>query len=93
MELLVSLISGALVAFFAGGAAKRIDMGAPINTVAGICGGGLGERIASLLGNGGPAWISGLSDAGVIVGYAAFGGIGGLAVLSGLGLVRNVLTR
>ena len=93
MELLVSLISGALVAVFAGDASRRIDLGAPVNTVAGICGGGLGERLASLLVTGGPAWISGLSDAGVIVGYAAFGGIGGLAVLSGLGLVRKVLKR
>jgi len=93
MELLISLISGTLTAGIAGGVAKRLNMGALVNSAAGICGGGLGAYLVSRLGNEGPAWIAGFSDSGVILVCVILGGTGGLAVLAAAGLVRNVLTR
>ncbi|SFK95972.1 hypothetical protein [Shimia haliotis] len=91
MELVISLISGALGGTAAGKLINKIDQGTLINAVCGIVGGGLGGQILSMVGAGGLA--AGGTDISGIIGQIASGGVGGGVVLAIVSLVRNALTK
>ena len=91
MEILISLIAGAVGGNVAGGLLKKFDMGLLINSLAGILGGGLGGQILGALGAGGLA--GGGTDLSGIIGQLASGGVGGGAVLVILGLIRKALSK
>jgi len=91
MELVISLISGALGGTAAGKLISKIDQGTLINAVCGIVGGGLGGQILSMVGAGGLA--AGGTDISGIIGQIASGGVGGGVVLAIVSLVRNALAK
>ncbi|THH36168.1 hypothetical protein E4Z66_14040 [Aliishimia ponticola] len=91
MELIISLIAGALGGNVAGGLAKSINQGALVNSIAGIVGGGLGGTILGALGMGDVAG-GGLDLAGIL-GQVVGGGAGGGALLAIVGLVRNAIAK
>lgn len=96
MELILSLISGAVGGDVAGGALKKFDLGILGNSVAGIAGGGIGGQILGLLGAGGiPAGdaAAGGLDIGSIIGSIASGGVGGGALLAIIGIVKNAMGK
>ena len=91
MELIISLIAGAVGGNVAGGLLKNANMGVLINSIAGIAGGGLGAAILGALGMGGMA--DGGTDIGSILGTVASGGVGGGAALAVIGLIRNAMAK
>lgn len=96
MELLISLISGAVGGNIAGGLMKNLNLGLLVNSIAGVIGGGLGGRILSWSGTGGLAQSAtpgGALDPTALAGQVAAGGLGGGAVLLALGMIRNIMTR
>ena len=78
MELIISLISGAVGGNVAGGLLKNMNLGMIGNSIAGIVGGGLGGQILGMLGAGGVA--EGGTDIAGILGSVASGGVGGVDV-------------
>ncbi len=91
MELIISLLAGAVGGNVAGKALKQFNLGTIGNSVAGIVGGGLGGQILGMLGAGGLA--EGGTDIGGIIGSLASGGVGGGALLVIVGIVRKALKK
>jgi hypothetical protein len=90
MELLISLVSGAIGGNVAGGALKKFDLGMVGNSLAGVVGGGLGGQVLGLFG----ANVGGGGmDLGAIVGTVASGGVGGGALLAIIGVARNAMGK
>jgi uncharacterized membrane protein YeaQ/YmgE (transglycosylase-associated protein family) len=92
MELIISLIAGAIGGNVAGGAVKNINQGPLINSLAGILGGGLGGSILSMVGAGALAGGGGM-DLMSIVGQLVSGGVGGGVVLAIVSVVRKALGK
>lgn len=91
MELLISLVSGALGGTAAGKLVSKIDQGTLINAISGIVGGGLGGQLLSMVGAGGLA--AGGTDIAGILGQVASGGVGGGVVLAVVSMVRDALAK
>ena len=91
MELIISLISGAVGGNVAGGLLKNFNLGVVGNSIAGIVGGGLGGQILSMVGAGGVA--EGGTDISGIIGSIASGGVGGGVLLAIVGMVRKVIAK
>lgn len=91
MELLISLIAGAVGGNVSGKAVSSINQGTLINSIAGIVGGGLGGQILSMLGAGGLA--GGGMDLMGIIGQLASGGVGGGVVLAIVSVIRNAMAK
>lgn len=91
MELIISLISGAIGGNVAGGLLKKLDQGTLINSLAGIVGGGLGGQILGMLGAGGMA--EGGMDIAGILSQVASGGVGGGVLLAIVGMVRKAMAK
>jgi uncharacterized membrane protein YeaQ/YmgE (transglycosylase-associated protein family) len=66
MELIISLIAGALGGNAAGGLLKNLSQGPLLNSILGVVGGGLGGQILGMLGAGGMAAGGGMDVAGII---------------------------
>lgn len=90
MELIISLIAGALGGNVAGGILKNLNQGTLINSISGIVGGGLGGSILGALGAGDPAAGMGI---GSIISQVAGGGVGGGVVLAIVGMIRNAMAK
>lgn len=93
MELLISLIAGAVGGAIGGGFFKNLPLGALSHSIAGIVGGGLGGQALSLLDSAGIAALAGSTDTGVLIGRAVSGAVGGLMVLVVVGVIGRVLAR
>ena len=96
MDLLISLIAGALGGNIAGGLLPRLNLGLLINSLSGVLGGALGNHALALLGVGGLAQTppdSAALDPAALITQLAAGGLGGGACLLAAGLLRNILTR
>lgn len=91
MELIVSLIAGAVGGNAAGGVLKNLNQGTLINSIAGIVGGGLGGQILGMVGAGGLA--DGGMDIAGIIGQVASGGVGGGAALAVVGIVKKMMAK
>lgn len=91
MELVISLIAGAVGGNAAGGLLKNLSQGPLLNSILGVVGGGLGGQILTMLGAGGMA--GGGTDIAGIVGALASGGVGGGALIAIVGTVRNMLAK
>ncbi|WP_120500213.1 hypothetical protein [Roseovarius sp. EL26] len=91
MELIISLIAGAIGGNVAGGVLKKYDLGTLGNSLAGILGGGLGGQILSMLGAGGAA--GGGSMVMDIIGSLASGGVGGGVVMVVIGIIKKALIK
>ncbi len=91
MELLISLIAGAVGGNLTGKAAPSINQGTLINSIAGIIGGGLGGQILTMVGAGGLA--GGGMDLMGIIGQLASGGVGGGVVLAIVSVIKNAMAK
>ncbi len=91
MELIISLISGAIGGNVAGGLLKNQSLGTLGNSISGIIGGGLGGAILSQLGLGGMA--GGGMDIGSIIGSVASGGVGGGVVMVVIGMIKKAMAK
>lgn len=93
MEMIVSLVAGAVGGNAAGGLLRNLNQGTLINSIAGIVGGGIGGQVLGMLGAGGMAAdaAGGGMDIGAIVGQLASGGIGGGVLLAIVGVVRRAM--
>ncbi len=83
MELIISLLTGALGGNLAGALLKKFSMGTLWNSVVGILGGGLGGQLLGMLG----------IDLGGIVGSIAGGGVGGGVLMVIIGLIKNAMSK
>lgn len=83
MELIISLLTGALGGNVAGALLKKFSMGTLWNSVVGILGGGLGGQLLGMLG----------IDLGGIVGSIAGGGVGGGVLMVVIGLIKNAMSK
>ncbi len=99
MELIISLIAGALGGNGAAAMLKNLSLGTVGNSIAGIVGGGIGGQVIAML-LGGTAAVdpttaaatSGL-DIGAIVAQVAGGGVGGAVVMAIVGAIKNAMSR
>jgi uncharacterized membrane protein YeaQ/YmgE (transglycosylase-associated protein family) len=97
LELIISLVAGALGGNVAGKLLKQFDLGMLWNSVAGVAGGGIGASIiAALLGSAAPdAAIA--SDAAIsipgLINALASGGVGGAVLLVIVGLIKKALGK
>ncbi|CAM1361512.1 MULTISPECIES: hypothetical protein [Tenacibaculum] len=83
MELIISLLTGALGGNLAGALLKKFSMGTLWNSVVGILGGGLGGQLLGMLG----------IDLGGILGSIAGGGVGGGVLMVIIGLIKNAMSK
>jgi len=92
VELIISLISGAIGGNVAGAILKNFSLGTALNAVAGIVGGGLGSQ---LLGLGGPMMGAdgGGFDIGALLGNVVGSGAGGGILMVVIGIVKNMLNK
>ena len=93
MELLISLIAGAVGGTVIGGLWKRAGFGFWGAALAGVIGGFLGWQLWAVLDVAGYSGITGGTDGGLLIGRAVSGGVGGGAVLAAVGLVRSMLAK
>ncbi len=91
MELLISLVSGAIGGNVAGGLMKNLNLGLLGNSITGILG-GIGGQALLMLGMGG-AEAGGAMDIGSIAAQVASGGVGGGVLLALAGMIRAALVR
>ncbi len=91
MELIISLLSGAVGGNIAGGLLKNYNLGTLWNSVVGILGGGLGGQILSALGAGGAAAPT--LDLGNIIANVASSGVGGGVLMIIVGLIKKMVAK
>lgn len=90
MELIISLLSGALGGNIAGNLLKKFSLGTVGNSIVGILGGGLGSYLLGMLGMDlGGAEIN-LTN---ILGNLAEGGVGGGALMAIIGVIKNAMSK
>lgn len=97
LELIISLLAGALGGNAAGKLLKSFDLGTLWNSVAGVAGGGIGASvIAMLLGGAAPdsaiASEAALTIPGLINAVLS-GGVGGGVLLVVVGLIRRAMGK
>ncbi len=83
MELIISLLTGAVGGNLAGALLKKFSMGTLWNSVVGILGGGLGAQLLGMLG----------LDLGGIVGSLAGGTVGGGALMAIIGVIKSAMNK
>jgi uncharacterized membrane protein YeaQ/YmgE (transglycosylase-associated protein family) len=91
LNLIISLVSGALGGNAAGAMMKEKSLGTLGNSVAGILGGGIGGAILQALGIGGGAGTS--PDIGSIIASIAGGGVGGGILMTIISWIRGAVAR
>lgn len=93
MELLISLLGGAVGGNVAGGLMKNSSLGTLWNSVVGILGGGLGGQLLSMLGVlGGADSAAGMDLAGIAANIAS-SGVGGGVLLAIVGMVKKAMAK
>jgi len=83
MDIIISLLAGALGGNIGGALLKKFSMGTLWNSVVGILGGGLGGQLLGMLG----------LDLGGIVGAIAGGTAGGGVLMTIIGLVKSAMNK
>lgn len=90
MELIISLISGAIGGNVAGKLLKKYSLGTLGNSIVGILGGGLGSYLLGMFGMdlGGAEM-----NLGNILGNLAEGGVGGGALMAIIGVIKGAINK
>lgn len=83
MELIISLLSGAVGGNIAGALLKKFSMGTLWNSVVGILGGGLGAQLLGMLN----------IDISGIIGNIAGSGVGGAVLMVIIGLIKSAMKK
>lgn len=91
MELIISLLSGAVGGNLAGGLLKKMSLGTLWNSVVGILGGGLGGELLETLG------VLGQPDAamsvGSIIANVLSSGVGGGVLMAIVSLIKKAVGK
>ncbi len=90
MELLISLIAGAVGANVAASLLKNTSLGFILNSITGPIGGALGGKLLGMLGMAG---ANAATDFAAIIGQLAAGGIGGGLLLTAIGFLKRLMIR
>jgi uncharacterized membrane protein YeaQ/YmgE (transglycosylase-associated protein family) len=93
LNLIISLVSGALGGNAAGAAMKEKSLGTLGNSISGILGGGIGGAILQALGIGSAAAAGGGTDLGSIIGSIAGGGVGGGILMTIISWIRSAAAK
>ena len=93
LNLIISLVSGALGGNAAGAAMKDKSLGTAGNSVAGILGGGIGGAILQALGMGGAGAAGGGTDIGSIIASIASGGVGGGVLMTIISWIKGMAAK
>ena len=91
INLIISLVSGAVGGNAAGAAMKDKSLGTTGNSVAGVLGGGIGAAILQALGLGGAE--GGSIDLASILQSIASGGVGGGVLMAIISAVKGMLAK
>ncbi|MGI9508642.1 MAG: hypothetical protein ACR2QJ_04750 [Geminicoccaceae bacterium] len=91
MELIISLISGALGGNIAGALLKNFSLGTVLNAVVGIIGGGLGSQLLGL--GGGMTGAEGGLNIGGLISNVAGSGVGGGILMVIVGLIKSMISK
>ncbi len=83
MELIISLLSGAVGGNLAGALLKKFSLGTLWNSVVGILGGGLGAELLNRFG----------IDISGIIGNIAGSGVGGAVLMVIIGLIKSAMKK
>ena len=83
MELIISLLSGAVGGNIAGALLKKFSLGTLWNSIVGILGGGLGAQLLGMLN----------IDISGIIGNIASSGVGGAVLLVIVGVVKSAMAK
>ncbi|TDQ28593.1 hypothetical protein [Tenacibaculum caenipelagi] len=83
MELLISLLSGAVGGNIAGALLKKFSLGTLWNSVVGILGGGLGAQLLGMLN----------IDISGMIGNIAASGVGGAVLLVIVGIIKSAMAK
>ncbi len=83
MELIISLLSGAVGGNIAGALLKKYSMGTLWNSVVGILGGGLGAQLLGMLN----------IDISGIIGNIVGSGVGGGVLMVIIGLIKSAMKK
>ena len=83
MELIISLLSGAIGGNVAGALLKKFSLGTLWNSVVGILGGGIGAQLLGMFG----------IDISGIIGNIAGSGVGGSVLLIIVGLIKSAMKK
>ncbi len=90
MELIISLLSGALGGNVAGKLLSKYSMGPLWNSVVGILGGGLGSQLLGMLGMDlGGAEMNLMN----ILGNVVEGGVGGGVLMTIIGIIKGMMNK
>ena len=90
MELIISLLSGALGGNVAGKLLSKYSMGPLWNSVVGILGGGLGSQLLGMLGMDlGGAEMNLMN----ILGNVVEGGVGGGVLMTIIGVIKGMMNK
>lgn len=90
MELIISLLSGALGGNVAGSLLKKFSLGTLGNSIVGILGGGLGSYLLGMLGMNLGGSEMNLAN---ILGSVAEGGVGGGVLMAIIGVIKNAMNK
>ncbi|MDJ0826256.1 MAG: hypothetical protein QNJ16_12200 [Rhodobacter sp.] len=96
MELLISLIAGAVGGNAVGGVLRNLNLGVIGNSLTGIVGGGIGGQLLAMLGAPDLAGAAGEAaglDIGTILGQVGSGAVGGGALMAVIGVVKNAMGK
>ena len=90
MELIISLLSGALGGNVAGKLLSKYSLGTLGNSIVGILGGGLGSYLLGMLGMDLGGAEMNLTN---ILGNVAEGGVGGGALMAIIGVIKGMMNK
>jgi uncharacterized membrane protein YeaQ/YmgE (transglycosylase-associated protein family) len=93
VNLIISLVCGALGGNAAGAVMKEKSLGTLGNSLAGIFGGGIGGFILHLLGLFDQAGAGGGFDLGAAIANIASGGVGGAVLLVIVSLIKGAMNK
>jgi uncharacterized membrane protein YeaQ/YmgE (transglycosylase-associated protein family) len=93
LNLIISLVSGALGGNAAGAVMKEKSLGTLGNSISGILGGGIGGAILQALGIGSAAAAGGGTDLGSIIGSIAGGGVGGGILMTIISWIKGAAAK
>lgn len=95
MELIISLIAGALGGNLGGAVLKNLSLGTLGNSIVGILGGGLGTTLLGMMGAGDVAAAAGAGglDIGSIISSVASGGVGGGVLMAIVGVLKGMMAK
>ena len=83
-QIIISLISGGVGGNIAGALLKNFSLGPLGNTVVGLLGGGIGEKLLT---------ATGMMQGTSLVGDVAGSGVGGAVLMVIVGLIKNAMSK